>query len=114
VQKFSKIFLFLLFIYWLPFFIVLSQYNPYETLETLPESDAVIVFGTLVRGTNVSSLLKERLDASIAIYKVKKVQEIVVSNTPKAALVMREYLIKHHIPNKDINLDINAEKTPDT
>ena len=114
MQRSSKVFLLLISIYWLPFVISVSQYHPHKTVKTLPDSDAVIVFGTLVRDANISPLLRERLNASIAIYNANKVKEIVVSNTPKAALVMQKYLIKKSIPSKHIKMDTEAEKTPDS
>lgn len=80
----------------------------------LPTYDAVIVFGTLVRNKKVSALLKERLDAGIAIFKAHKAKKIVVSNVSRASKVMRQYLIRKGIPSKKIELDISAEKTPDT
>ena len=62
----------------------------------------------------MSPLLKERLDASISVYKHKKVNKIVVSNTKYAAKVMSQYLQNSSISSKSILMDIHAEKTTDT
>ncbi|MEA2029845.1 MAG: hypothetical protein U9N49_12855 [Campylobacterota bacterium] len=67
MKKFGKISLLLFTLYWLPFMVILIEYRPYKSIKALPLSDAVIVFGTLVRDKKVSPLLQERLDASIAI-----------------------------------------------
>ena len=114
-MKIFKKGLFLLFVtYWLPFLFIWADSLPKENIEALPPSDAVIIFGTLVRNSKVSALLKERLDAGIAIYDAKKAKNIVVSNMAKAATVMKHYLINNGIPAKNIILDTTAEKTPDT
>ena len=111
----SKSILLIVFIlYWLPFLFISLKSNPQKKLQALPLSDAVIVFGTLGRNGIVSPLLKERLDAGIAIYIKGKAYQIVVSNRKKASMVMQKYLLENGIPPSDIVLDITAEKTPDT
>ncbi|HIP94545.1 MAG TPA: YdcF family protein, partial [Leucothrix sp.] len=114
LMKVLKIVLILLIIYWLPFLSISVKSHPQKNIERLPVADTVIVFGTLVRNANVSALLKERLDASIAIYNAQKAKQIVVSNMASASATMRRYLIANGIPPKDIASDISAEKTPDT
>jgi len=119
MKKLGILLLLLLFVYWLPFLFISVNSHPQHKIENLPVSDAVIVFGTLVRfdpakSHNISPLLKERLDASIAIYKAQKTKQIVVSNTKNAAIVMQQYLLQNGIIAKDIILDTTAEKTPDT
>jgi len=107
-------FIILFILYWLPFLFIELKSQPQEKLEALPLSDAVIVFGTLVRDGTVSPLLKERLDAGIAIYIKGKALKIVVSNRKKASSIMQEYLLENAIPPSAIILDTTAEKTPDT
>lgn len=114
-MKSIKTGLILLFIiYWLPFLLIWSDSYPQENIARLPPSDAVIIFGTRVRKGLVSPLLKERLDAAMAIYYSKKAQRIVVSNRRKASLIMKQYLINHGVPAKKIDIDSQAERTPDT
>lgn len=113
-KKTTKIILVLLLIYWLPFLAIWFTYQPYASIEKLPTSDAVIIFGTLVRDNKVSPLLKERLDAGAAIYISGKALHVIVSNRKKASLIMQQYLIENGIPPSAIVLDTTAEKTPDT
>lgn len=113
-KKITKILLILLFLYWLPFLYIFVTHQSHQKIESLPVSDAVIVFGTLVRDGKVSPLLKERLDASIAIYQANKVEQIVVSNRAKASAVMHQYLLENGIPPEAIAVDNSADKTPDT
>jgi vancomycin permeability regulator SanA len=114
LKKLSKIVCTLLFIYWLPFLFVWWQYKPTKSINQLPKVNTVIVFGTLVKDAKVSALLKERLDASMEIYKAEKAKEIVLSNTKEAVEVMKEYLVKKGIPQNDIKLDTTAVNTLDT
>ncbi len=114
IKKPKNILLIVFILYWLPFLFISIKSNPQKKLQALPLSDAVIVFGTLVRDGTVSPLLKERLDAGIAIYIKGKAYQIVVSNIKKASIVMRQYLLDKGIPPNAIVLDTTAEKTPDT
>ena len=114
IKKPKSVLLIVFILYWLPFLFIKLKSNPRERLEALPLSDAIIIFGTLVRDGTVSPLLKERLDAGIAIYIKGKAYQIVVSNRKKASLVMQQYLVKNGIPPSAIALDTTAEKTPDT
>lgn len=103
--------------YWLPFIIITlsGRSNIVSSIEQLPNSDAVIIFGTLVNESgDISPLLKERLDAGKAILEAGKAKTMVVSNTEAAASVMADYLFVSGIDNKLVEIDIQAEKTPDT
>ena len=101
-------------LYWLPFVFISIRSAPFEEVSKLPKSDAVTVFGTLVRNSQVSALLKERLDASIAIIEAGKAKKVVVSNTAHAANVMKGYLLNNGIQPNQIEVDPTADKTPDT
>ena len=57
------------------------------------------------------TILKERLDASIAIYKAKKSKEILLSNTKDAVAIMKAYLVEKGIPKNDIKLDNTREQS---
>lgn len=104
-------------IYWLPFFIVvlMGQPNIVSSVYGLPDSDAVIIFGTLVNdGGEITPLLRERLEAGIAIFQAGKSRKIVVSNTENAAKIMAKYLYENGIPADVVEIDTQAEKTTDT
>lgn len=83
-------------------------------IQELPDSDVIIVFGTLVANNEVSPLLKERLEAGRAILEAGKSKKIVVSNTKAASNVMAEYLYAVGVSPERVELDEQAETTPDT
>lgn len=107
----------LLVVFWAPFLVVslVSRLSTVDTLKQLPRADAVIVFGAhITEDGEVTPLLKERLEAGIAIVEAYKANTIVVSNTERAARVMAQYLENRGIPARHIETDISAETTPDT
>ena len=109
--------LFLGFIYWVPFIIISinSQSNIISSIEQLPNSDVVIIFVTIVNDSGeVTPLLKERLEAGKSILQSGKSKKIVVSNTKNAANIMAKYLYESGISSDLIEVDIHADKTPDT
>lgn len=124
MKKFKKILLAIavvIAIYLLPIQIITltTEHKIIQNISELPESDAIIVFGTVVRNSQVSPLLKERLEAGKEIYRFNRKQfestpKIVVSNEGVATGTMTEYLHKENIPLKFIEIDTQAEKTPDT
>ena len=77
-------------------------------------ADAALIFGALVRGGQISPLHAERLDTGVELFNAGKVETLVVSNAPKAAAIMAEYLRDQGIPSASIELDTNALKTPHT
>lgn len=119
-KKIKKILFYLIvliFIYFLPFLIIYfkNKEKIVFSLENLPQNDVVIVFGTIVNDKNeISPLLKERLDAGIKILEDKKTEKIVVSNTEKATQIMANYLYEKNVSKEKVELDIQADKTPDT
>lgn len=124
MKKLKKILLIVVIaiaIYLLPLQIITltTEHKIIRNINQLPESNAVIVFGTVVRNNEVSPLLKERLEAGKEIYRFNREQfestpKIVVSNKGVATNTMTEYLHKKNIPLKFIEIDTQAEKTPDT
>ncbi len=107
----------LVVIYWLPFMIISlsGRSDIVSATSKLPNSDAVIIFGTLVNESgDISPLLQERLDAGKAILEAGKARSIVVSNTETATNVMANYLLASGIDEDLIEIDIQADKTPDT
>lgn len=106
----------LCFVYWLPFLIVLlsSRSDIVQAFDSVPPSDAVIVFGTLVNDGEVSPLLQERLDTAAYLIDTEVSDTIVVSNTQTAAEVMAVYLNDFGVTESQIELDTQAETTVDT
>ena len=104
-------------LFWLPFVILnlIGSSNTVSLIDDLFSSDAVIIFGTLVdESGTISPLMKQRLNAGVAILKANKAKNIVVSNTEFAANIMADYLIASGIDKNLIEIDTQAETTPDT
>ncbi|HNT29474.1 MAG TPA: YdcF family protein [bacterium] len=104
-------------LFWLPWTLisVTSSDSIIRVIDELPVADAVIIFGTRVDDTGeISLLLRERLEAGIAILDAGKAESIVVSNTEYASVVMAEYLLAAGISKDRIEIDTAADKTPDT
>lgn len=78
------------------------------------QADAALIFGAVVRQSTISPLHRERLDAGITLLSEGKVKHLVVSNRAKAAQVMRDYLLGQGVDAARIEMDIAAERTPDT
>lgn len=121
MKKFKKILLIIavtIAIYLLPLQIITltTEHKIIRNINQLPKSDAIIIFGTVVRNNQVSPLLKERLEAGKEIYNFnrKSTPKIVVSNEGFTTDTMAEYLHKENIPSNFIELDTQAAKTPDT
>lgn len=77
-------------------------------------ADAALVFGAVVRQDRISPLHAERLDTAVRLYRAGKVDSIVVSNAPRAARIMAEYLLSQNVPERVIEVDATALKTPQT
>ncbi len=81
----------------------------------LPKSDIALVFGAhITEDEKPTEILQERLDAAIQLYKEEVVSKVVVSNTERASVVMKDYLLKNGVSIADIELDTNAELTSDS
>lgn len=116
-KKIVIVLLILAVIYWLPFTVTLleNKSDIASSINQLPNSDVAIIFGTLIgKSEEVSPLLKERLEAGKAILASGKSKKIVVSNTKDATDVMANYLYNVGISPNLIEIDRQAEKTPDT
>lgn len=106
-----------IFTFWLPFLVIKQAASDSiaGSIDELPESDAVIVFGTLVNDSNtVSPLLRERLEAGIRIIEKGRAKKIVVSNMRTASEVMARYLYSRNINPEIVEIDNEADDTPDT
>ncbi len=109
--------LILFVVYWLPFLFVssCSISRICSKADELPASEAVIIFGTLVgRDREISPLMRERLEAGIAVFQKGRAKKLVVSNMKNAAGVMAAYLNDRGIPRHAVEIDPEADKTPDT
>ena len=93
---------------------VLTAHTAIIPVDRSGRADAALIFGALVRGGQISPLHAERLDAGVALFNAGKVQKLVVSNAPKAAAIMAEYLRDRGVPDNAIEIDPNALKTPHT
>lgn len=104
-----------IFIYLLPLKIITLQNKSkiIKNIDQLPKSDTAIVFGTVVRNNQISPLLEERLVAGKEILINQKSSKITLSNTENATQAMKDYY-ENKISLDSIELDIQAEKTPDT
>lgn len=107
----------ILLLYWMPFICisVTGKGRIAGSVDMIPESDAVLVFGTLVGSDlRVSPLLAERLEAGIEILKAGKCGKIVVSNMKTASAVMARYLYSRGVDPGLVEIDPLADNTPDT
>ena len=96
-----------------PMTVLLAQTEIQRVEDTAP-AEAALIFGALVRGGQISPLHAERLDTGVELLKAGKVEKLVVSNAPKAAMIMAEYLRDRGVPDNAIEVDKNALKTPHT
>lgn len=93
---------------------VLMTHTAIVRADSSRQADAALIFGALVRDGQISPLHAERLDTGVALYNAGKVSKLVVSNAPRAAAIMADYLRDQGIPDTVIEIDANALKTPHT
>ena len=110
------ILLLIIFVIVLPWITIrLATNNNIIEKHELKKYDAVIIFGAYLSSDGQpTEILKERLNAGIILYQDKKVEKLVVSNTSEAAEAMKNYLIKQGIEDDAIELDEEADNTPDS
>lgn len=77
-------------------------------------ADAALIFGALVRSGEVSALHAERLDTGVLLWDRGEVSTLVVSNAARAAGIMKGYLLDQGVPASAIEVDGQAQATPDT
>lgn len=81
------------------------------TLETAPESDAILVLGAYVQPDGqVSEMLRDRLEMGYALYAAGKAPKIIVSGDHGTVEydevnAMRAYLQEKGVPREDIFMD---------
>lgn len=87
---------------------------------SVPTEQVVVVFGAAVYGNGrLSTVLRDRMDTAITLYKSDKVQKILVSgdnqtefyNEPGA---MMAYAVQQGVPEEDIQADYGGRRTYDT
>lgn len=92
----------------------------YADIERIPECRVAVVLGAGVYpdGT-LSTLLRDRVDAGIALYEAGKVEKLLMSgdnsvthyNEPQR---MMEYALKHGVPAEDVAMDFAGRRTYDS
>jgi SanA protein len=97
-----------------------TESHIHASLETLPPRDVAIVPGARVYpGGTPSAILEDRLRCAAALFKIGKVDWIIVSGDHKAATydepgAMRRYLIRRGVPSSRIYMDHAGLRTFDT
>jgi SanA protein len=90
------------------------------TVETAPEAQVAIVFGARVYGSGrLSAMLRDRVDAAIALYRAGKVEKLLFSGDNRALDynepgAMMAYAIEQGVPIEDIQPDYGGRRTYDT
>lgn len=96
-------------------------YNIYDDVSKVPENRIAIVFGAglVSYGEEPSSVLKDRIDTAIELYKLGKIEKIIMSgdnsvkeyNEPE---VMLDYAKKNGVSSFDLQGDFAGKRTYDT
>jgi vancomycin permeability regulator SanA len=92
----------------------------YTELADTPTAPVALIFGAgILNNTTPSDALRDRLDAGVALYKAKKVRKLVMTgdngrDAHDEVSVMKQYALKHNIPEKDIILDHAGFRTYDS
>jgi SanA protein len=94
-------------------------YTP-ASLAEVPETSVAIVFGAGYWSNGaLSTILRERLDASIELYEAGEVKKLLFSGDNRVAdynepAKMLEYALSQGVPREDIVLDYAGRRTYDT
>jgi len=88
-------------------------------VEDVPDRPVAIVFGAGVRGSTPSPFLARRLDFAARLYGAGKVRAVLVSGDNSRpgydeTTVMRDYLIAHGLPARQVVADYAGFRTWDT
>lgn len=91
---------------------VRSKTNPliYHYANGIPDENVAIIFGAGIRNDQPSKYLKDRLDAGIALYKLKKTDKLLLSGDNGSdehdeLTVMKHYCYEHGVDTTKIFLD---------
>jgi SanA protein len=100
---------------------VQSRYNRLiSEVETAPETPVAVVFGAGIRpGGRLSPVLRDRMDAAIALYETGRVRKILVSGDNSSANynepgAMYDYAVTQGVPAEDVIRDYAGRRTYDT
>jgi SanA protein len=102
------------------FFVELRYRQRIVGSEGAPEAPVALVFGAgLERGGTPSPILRQRLDAAVALYRIGKVKKLLVSgdNTDRyhdETASMRHYLLALGLPQSDVLGDHAGVSTYDS
>lgn len=91
---------------------VKSETNPliYHYANGVPDEKVAIIFGAGIRNDRPSKYLKDRLDAGIELYKLKKIDKILLSGDNGSdehdeLTVMKHYCYEHGVDTTKVFLD---------
>ncbi len=90
-----------------------------DALEAVPERKVAIVFGAGYWNERPSTMLRDRLDTAIALYRAGKVEVLLFSGDNRFVdynepAVMLDYALEQGIPRSAIVLDYAGRRTYDT
>lgn len=97
-----------------------SRGRIYSDIEKVPHSRVALILGAGVRPDGrLSVLLKDRVDAGIRLYKIGKVDKLLMSGDNRVThynepMRMRDYAIKKGIPAEDVATDFAGRRTYDS
>ena len=91
----------------------------FSRAEDTPARDVAIVLGARAWKSGPSSILRDRLDVGVALYKQGKVRKLVLSGDHgrreyDEVNVMRRYVLERGVPPQDVFLDHAGFRTYDT
>jgi vancomycin permeability regulator SanA len=91
----------------------------YRDLASVPERPAGIVFGAGVRDGVLSSVLRERVDAGIALYRAGKVRKLLMTGDNgrreyDEVTAMKAYAVERGVPPRDVVRDYAGFRTYDS
>lgn len=116
MKKYFKIFLYLAII-GLAFIVAVNYYvksstknRIYYSVKKFPKNDVGIIFGAGINGNQPSKYLKDRLDAGILLYKMKRINKILLSGDNgreeyDELTVMKNYCYTHGVDTTKIFVD---------
>ncbi|MDR6762418.1 SanA protein [Flavobacterium sp. 2755] len=82
----------------------------YYSVKKFPKNDVGIIFGAGINGNQPSKYLKDRLDAGILLYKMKRINKILLSGDNSRdeydeLTVMKNYCYNHGVDTTKIFID---------
>lgn len=90
-----------------------------DNYEELQDIDCIIILGAGINGDEPSPMLKDRLDAGIALYKEGRASKIIMSGDHSndyhdEVNIMKNYAIQEGVPSSDIFMDHAGLSTYDS